>query len=430
MSVTANDKGAVEQRVNLIKRGEGDIQHVMLNSILIKKSENYALMTDRFVTNMAPFIMQHPRTIMKFRPKRDAYDVNFNPNDVNEYDIANPDELVLSRVSDFTSKVYSVARLCEALAVFVKDFNFALHIQGAHYTFIDRRIPRHAIALAHDANPNGFHPYDLGNYVAPGDVGYRVPPVNDLNPYVALGFSHEGCIQLTMSHHFLTNFYIELDPVFAKQVGFPQYIYANEVGNVVTISNQPGIPDLLLPPVFVGGVWEQHFVNDSAIPMAANGQPRVIQSTKSVFNCDDRLSVDIEISLPLSQSIDVFNGSETHTYLLNRFMITDYVTVQGRTQQKGGVILTKSIINDKLSVGFTDLVYNQPTSHTAQLLNGKIQEMDVRLVLRYKKYTIEVTNAGLITLPNDQLKFTIARKTIELEHDGLYDLLLAFNKLV
>ena len=52
MSVTANDKGAVEQRVNLIKRGEGDIQHVMLNSILIKKSENYALMTDRFVTNM------------------------------------------------------------------------------------------------------------------------------------------------------------------------------------------------------------------------------------------------------------------------------------------------------------------------------------------------------------------------------------------
>ena len=98
--------------------------------------------------------------------------------------------------------------------------------------------------------------------------------------------------------------------------------------------------------------------------------------------------------------------------------------------EKGGVILTKSIINDKLSVGFTDLVYNQPTSHTAQLLNGKIQEMDVRLVLRYKKYTIELTNAGLITLPNDQLKFTIARKTIELEHDGLYDLLLAFNKLV
>lgn len=425
MSVTANDKGAVEQRVNLLKRGEGEIQHVMLNSVLIKKSENYGLMTDRFVTNMVPSIMQHPRTLMKFRPKRDN---TGNANDTNLYNLNNPNELFLSRISDFTSKAYSVSRLCEALAVFVKDFNFALHIEGADFTAIGDRIPRSQLKLDHDLDPHGFYPYDLGNYVDPGDVGYVEN--NRRYPYVALGFSHEGCLQLSMSHHFLTNFYIELDPVFAKLVGFPQYIYAHEAGNVTTISNQPGIPDLLHPPVFVGGVWVQYFVNDSDISMATNGQPRVIQSTKSIFNCDDRLSVDIEISLPLSQSIDVFNGTSTHTYLLNRFMITDYVTVQGRTQQKGGVILTKSIINDKLSVGFSDLVYNQPSSHTAQLLNGKIQEMDVRLVLRYKKYTIEVTNAGLITLPQDKLSFTIARKTIELQGDGVYDLLLAFNKLV
>ena len=56
MSVTVNDKGGNEIRVNLIKRGTGDIQHNMLKNILIKKAENYTLLTDRFVTNNLPGI--------------------------------------------------------------------------------------------------------------------------------------------------------------------------------------------------------------------------------------------------------------------------------------------------------------------------------------------------------------------------------------
>ena len=71
MSITLNEKGAVEQRVNLIKRGKGFIQHVMLNTVLIKKAENYALVTDRFLTNHLPAIMQDSRTIMTIYPRRD-----------------------------------------------------------------------------------------------------------------------------------------------------------------------------------------------------------------------------------------------------------------------------------------------------------------------------------------------------------------------
>ena len=146
----------------------------------------------------------------------------------------------------------------------------------------------------------------------------------------------------------------------------------------------------------------------------------LLESTKSVFHCDERISLDIEISIPLSQSIDVLNGKETHTYLLNRYMITDYVSVENKTQQRGGNILTKSILHDRLSTGFVDLVQNQPTSHISQLLNGTIQELDLRMVLRYKEYTVE----------NNELHFTIERKTIELEEDEMYDLLLSFNKRV
>ena len=69
MSVTVNDKGGNEQRVNLIKRGVGDIQHVMLRNKLIKKAENYHLLTDRFVTNHLPGIMQNPRQLIEIRPR-------------------------------------------------------------------------------------------------------------------------------------------------------------------------------------------------------------------------------------------------------------------------------------------------------------------------------------------------------------------------
>ena len=404
MSVTANDKGAFEQRVNLVKRGKGVIQHVMLNSVLIKKAENYGLMTDRFITNHFAPVMQDTRTLMTFYPRRD------NGMGNNGFG-AGLGEAYLKRQSEFkVSPMFSTARLCEALATFVREFNFALYMQGADYTTYGDAIPRHQILQNKDANPPGHYPYDLGNQIDPDEVGYTVN-VHEVYPFVALGFTHDGNIQLSMSHHFLSQFYIKLDEVFAKQIGLPVYIYAHDQAGTVTMSNQANVP-----PLFIGNF----FAADPDIAATANGLPRTIESTKSIFNCDDRLSVDIEISLPLSQSIDVHNGTEEHTYLLNRYMITDYVTVEGRTQQKGGHILTKSIIHDKLSAGFTDLVHNQPSSHTAQLLNGKIQEMDLRMMLRYKKFSVV----------NGRLKFTIERVPMELDDSGVYDLLLAFNKRV
>ena len=78
------------------------------------------------------------------------------------------------------------------------------------------------------------------------------------------------------------------------------------------------------------------------------------------------------------------------------------------------------MISDKLSTGFTDLVANQPGTHTAQLKNGSIQELDVRIVLRYKNFQII----------NNILTYSIGYKTIEMGDDGVYDLLLSFNKKV
>ena len=387
MSVTVNDKGGNEQRVNLIKRGAGEIQHVMLNSTLINKAENYQLLTDRFVTNNLPGIMQHTRQLIEIRPRGPQGGPN------NGFQAG----AFLATRNTFTPrKTFSVGRLCEAMAQFFSHFNFGLYIFGANYSGLNNLN----WYVAQQPQIAAGTPYDLRNNIPPDQV----------TQHVSLGFEADGSLQLVFSSQFLSNFFIVLDPVFAKQVGFPEQIYSGATAPpnaVAAMSNQPGCVALL-----AGGNF--------ALPSAMALYGVSIISTNSIYRVDDRLSIDIEISLPLARTIDVHNAKEKHTYLLSRFVVTDYIKVETIAQQKGGFLLTKSMVQDKLGTGFTDLVANQPGTHASQLKNGKIREMDVRLAVRYKDYEVI----------NSILTYSIKTKTLELEPDGCYDLLLSFNKRV
>jgi hypothetical protein len=200
--------------------------------------------------------------------------------------------------------------------------------------------------------------------------------------------------------------------VFAKQIGFPELIYADDDQNgVIVMSNQPGVRDLVDEDALLGNLFNL----DGRVH-----EGRSIRSVRSIFSVDERLSIDVEISLPLAQSIDVENGKEIHTFLLSRFVIGDYQLYSSKAQQSGGVLLTKTVLEDKLGAGVIDLVQNAPESHVAHMLSGKIQQLDMRLVLRYKEYRIE----------RGKLAHSVERKVLELDHSGLYDILLQFNKRV
>jgi hypothetical protein len=384
MSVTVNDKGGNEQRVNLLKRGAGKIQHVMLKNTLIKKSQNYHLVTDRFVTNNLPGIMQNSRQLIEIRPRGPLGALNGG---------FAAGAFLATRNTFTPPTIFAVARLCEAMAQFFSHFNFGLYMFGANYSNAANAV--HVVVTQPQIGTGAS--YDLRNNI----------PEDQVTQHVSLGFEADGSLQLVMSSQFLSNFFIVLDPVFAKQIGFPEQIYHGvTAANAQVMSNQPGVLPLIGANTFTIG--------------AAINDGRAIVSTGSIFATDDRLSIDVEITLPLARTIDVHDKTEFHTYLLSRFVVTDYIRVDTIAQQRGGFLLTKSMISDKLSTGFTDLVANQPGTHTAQLKNGEIQELDVRLVLRYKEFDII----------NNILTYSVGRKTIEMGADGVYDLLLSFNKRV
>jgi hypothetical protein len=397
--ISVNDKGSHEHRVTLLKRGKGLIHNTMLKNVLINKSENYHLHCGRFITNNIPGILINRTAsgdfgdvLCRIMPR---YEFAFQHVYEYGYDIQSTDFLLYDRHFFKPGTVYSTAGLCERFAQYISEFNFFLYMVGV--------------------NHNGFHNVD--HYIQPRDPILDSTPFdlrNNVDPstvvkYISVGFESDGKMVLNLSSQFASNFFIQLDPVFAKQIGFPELIYLiDDQQGVVTASNQRGVDPLYDLP------------NDTFISDPTISEDRKIVSTNSMFGIDDRYSIDLEVTLPLAQTIDVFDGKEKHTFVLSRFNITDYKSIQTRTVQKQGVILTRGVFNDNLSCGITNLV-SDPTAHTAQLLNGQIQEMNVRLLLRYKKYTISGTG---------DLEFTIEHQQIELDETGLYDILLQFNKNV
>ena len=413
MSVFANDLGGAEHRVTLLKRGSGILQNAMLKNPLIKKSENYHLQCDRFVTNSLPRISQWGGDLIAIYPR-----FNYNQPDIG-FDLQDAGQNIMFRKSKFAIAgptpqqgeriIYSTAGLIDQICQFFADFNFTVFIHGANFSqFLEQDefdpmpineqvyIPEHALSM---------HRHDIINDIDPVDVV----------KYVSAGVDSLGRLQLNLSSQFLTNFYIILDEVFASQIGFPNIIFARDQvvqgATYTQISTDVTIDDLL--------------VENNANVFVFDMQPNVsegvnIKSTQSIFRIDDRLSYDLEISLPISQTIDTMNGKESQTFLLSRFQINDYQNIHTRTKQKDGLLLTEALIEDQLQGGMVDLVRGAPSSHVSQLLNGSIQALDLRVILRYKEYYFD----------NNNVRFNIARRPVDMGDYGFYDLLLQFNKRV
>ena len=86
--------------------------------------------------------------------------------------------------------------------------------------------PRHFVA----AQPQiaAGTAYDLRNHIPEYLLSQELTATNAYTggKHISLGFESDSSLQLYMSSQFLSNFFIIVDPVFAKLVGFPEQIYS------------------------------------------------------------------------------------------------------------------------------------------------------------------------------------------------------------
>jgi hypothetical protein len=156
-------------------------------------------------------------------------------------------------------------------------------------------------------------------------------------------------------------------------LGLPRFIWVggDGAGGVVTSNNNTMA---ILNPV------QTHFVTFPAIPVGFDNN--LFFSSKTVFSADQRVTLDIESTLPTYNTISSEFSKEIHTRLLARFNLSDFININAYTKSNNGLVISGIEFEEHVTDGVKDLVIN-PHTNLSMLRPSTIQAVDISLWLRY-----------------------------------------------
>ena len=287
----------------------------------------------------------------------------------NEYHPNNRLQLYSKFFCGATKRDASVAAFIDRLRDFVERFNFKLNIYGGDPLQNNQDVE--PINPGVDGGGVQFPPFAT----SPHDPIYYVD-LDDVVQHVALGLSEDGKLVFKCSRVFLSNFYISFGLKFQTYCGFAPYIWASTVAGALVTSNSAG----LNATSFIDPMAGTFLMDPNAFMGGA--EPLFFPGTKSAFSADTRISIDIEATLPLFNSITSEFSVEKQEFLLERFSIPDFLDVETSNTTTNDLIVTGVDFQDGLMSGVKDLVKN-PSTHVIGMRPGFIQALDVTLWVRY-----------------------------------------------
>jgi len=209
------------------------------------------------------------------------------------------------------------------------------------------------------ATPINYLEHDfLGGGPLAADVGYSSFDEKPLRAALTGGLK----LEFLASIEFCEFFYITVHPRIQTLLGFTPNLFS------VNIFNFPVniVYDDLTQPVPVG--------LNILPPLQAARFP----SVTTIKQLDERSSLDLWVSFPISNRIEVLDGIESHEHLLGRFDLTDVQEFAGTTFREG-----KRKLSEKFQSGMENLTRNNPDYEANHLLPGQIQFVNVKIRTRY-----------------------------------------------
>ena len=351
MQVIANQKGASQKRLRCHFQDTSE-QKVTLKDQFLKNSDEYVLTVENCFTNATPGIFLHDETVIRIRPK--AYAGHAFP-------FQYPNNDPLQPYSEFKVgpkfKDGSIMGFVDRLREFIDIFNFKLYIHGADYFPVQPNIR----PIIEANNPGPLANHDLHTYTDLDDV-------ND-NRYISVGLTTAGNLQFQCSDFFLSNFYIEFSERFSRRTGFDLYIWMDSAG---VRSNTANFTHINL----AGG---GHFtIGNMAVPVS---DPHIWQATSSVFSLDGRLTIDVESTVPVFNTMTSEFSVEKQEHLLSRFVLPEYREISANLHSLDGLVVTDLDFEDE-GESVTDLVRN-PYCKVNAMRSGHIQAVNISLWVRY-----------------------------------------------
>ena len=111
--------------------------------------------------------------------------------------------------------------------------------------------------------------------------------------------------------------------------------------------------------------------------------PTIFDSSNALHSLDERLSVDVQITLPISNKIFSKDGGEEHEFIVARFPLNDYNKFETTLESTPEAVTDNVIVREDVNVGLEDLTRKSPSSSAIHLLPGTIQQINVQLQTRY-----------------------------------------------
>ena len=392
MSTQANVKGGYSKTLT-ISRTASPESVTTLKDDFLKKTEDYICQIPTFVMNNATQLSLVDEVMFEIRPKglpdADEATIQFDGWVVSDY--------------AFRPKTYRTwLDLARQLERFFHKFGVTAELLGfqipdtaalpnpdyADYAGLYVRTPQEIV--------DGGYPYTNVELRAGGAirvVSYEMLAAQGPNDFpegrhVKFTLDDDGRFKLEFDPWFSNYFYIKVGAVTQVKCGFPKYMFTVRLadGSHITHFDPPGVTGLFneLPVLdaFGNPTGETFlgFNNDSDRAVTVRMGSTSINTLEA---WDDRLSVDVIATFPVSSKISVLNGKENRDILLARFSISDYETNSSEVLVAQGRLQSVNAMNEVLKIGLEDLCRGNPDHTSVFMLPGKIRHINIKLETRY-----------------------------------------------
>ena len=387
MSIVANDVDTKLVRLRISDTRSHSSTYT-LKKRLLKDSSKYSCIIKSLFTDSIPPLLSQDKVLLAILPKgarhaafpHVAVDRLQDPTNINGPEFFAKNKLVLQRKHH-----YNILQVIQFVSQFIDEFNRYIALYGTGPG--DFATPTVHDGIASIQDPAIVHTY------------------SDYDPVRHVGFSIDasGRGQFFCSQLFLSNWFIYLDPDFAKRVGFEsQYLWGgqDQPNNNVT----SGTADEY--------IWELNNANFRyKHNMHYTGGDTIFKSDYPFYLLDQRLTLDVELTIPVSRMIESNNGEYKEKFKLASFPIDSYIQTDAKVSTVDGIARPSIRIRDSLTGGLIDLCDGYAESIVKHFLPGSVQAINTRIFCSYRDWNGSKIELGF-------------------ELDGFYDLELLFTKKV
>jgi len=355
---TANKRGTFVKSLEISRDGSNR-SNTMLKNTFLKKANNYVCQLTKFVTNLTPKLNLDEEVMFEILPRGPAMASRDNTTFPAHWK---------NRWRQFTPKPYfSVCDLALQLETFFKRFSYIVRRQGANNIVGD-------IDAAYLATTQ--FPFVKHNNVEGDDDGWGAIELTEELKYPTICkfvMNADGTFTISVTDEFVQNFYIRVGEQTQIKTGFPEFMYISNIDGV-----DVSFADFEVP---TDGLFD----NAGLFVASANVIDFEFEfhTEFSMTAFDERLSIDVQATFPISNSISVVDGVEEHEFILARFPLSDYKRFD--TDLIGDDVQLSDFvqITEDVNVGLEDLARGNPNITSIYLLPGSIRQVTIELFTRY-----------------------------------------------